>query len=157
MMEDDQSAGHGAGKWSVTFEDMFPPKISKASWTRVTHISKPSRLQSQSVQGWGLVPGDFASSCSCIYFSISSVKVLVAQSCLTLCNPIDCSRPGSFVHGISPGKDTGGGCHSLLQGIFPTQGLDLGLLHCRQILYCLSCQFRPFPINSKAAESIARR
>ena len=30
------------------------------------------------------------------------------------------------------------GCHSLLQGIFPTQGLNLGLLHCRQILYCLS-------------------
>ena len=38
----------------------------------------------------------------------------------------------------SPGKNTGVGCHSLLQGIFPTQGLNLGLLHCRQILYHLS-------------------
>ena len=40
----------------------------------------------------------------------------------------------------SPSKNTGVGCHSLLQGIFLTQGLNLGLLHCRQILYCLSCQ-----------------
>ena len=37
-----------------------------------------------------------------------------------------------------PGKNTGVGCHVLLQGIFPTQGLNLGLLHCRQMLYCLS-------------------
>ena len=34
-----------------------------------------------------------------------------------------------------PGKKTRVGCHSLLQGIFPTQGSNLGLLHCRQILY----------------------
>ena len=40
----------------------------------------------------------------------------------------------------SPGKNTGVGCHFLLQGIFPTQGLDLGLPHHRQILYCLSHQ-----------------
>ena len=46
-----------------------------------------------------------------------------------------CSPSGSSVHGILPGKNTGAGCHSLLQGIFPTQGLNLGLLHCRQILY----------------------
>ena len=37
----------------------------------------------------------------------------------------------------SPGKNTGVGCHSLLQGIFLTQGSNLGLLHCRQILYRL--------------------
>ena len=39
-----------------------------------------------------------------------------------------------------PGKNTGGGCHFLLQGIFPTQGSNLGLLHCRWILYWLSYQ-----------------
>ena len=39
-----------------------------------------------------------------------------------------------------PGKKTGVGCHSLLQGIFPTQELKLDLLHFRQILYHLSCQ-----------------
>ena len=47
---------------------------------------------------------------------------LVAQSCLTLCDPMDYTPPGSSVHGNSPGKDTGAGCHALLQGIFLTQG-----------------------------------
>ena len=37
----------------------------------------------------------------------------------------------------SPGEDTGVGCHALLQGIFPTQGWNPGLLHCRRILYLL--------------------
>ena len=40
-----------------------------------------------------------------------------------------------------PGKNTGVGCHFLLQWIFPMQGLNLGLLHYRQILYCLSHQW----------------
>ena len=55
---------------------------------------------------------------------------LVAQLCPT-CDPMDCSPPGSSVHGDSPGKNTGVGCHALLQGIFPTQGLNSGLQHCR--------------------------
>ena len=63
---------------------------------------------------------------------------LVTQSCLTLCDPIDCSPPGSFVHGDSPGKNTRVGCHALLQGNFPTQGSNSGLPHWRQILYGLS-------------------
>ena len=101
-----------------------------------------------------------------------------AQSCLTLCNPLICSLPGSSVHGIlqarilewvampssrgssqirdqtqvshiadgfflpsePPGKpkNTGVGSLSLLQGIFPTQESNWGLLNCRQILYQLS-------------------
>ena len=68
---------------------------------------------------------------------------LVVQSCPTLCDPMDCSLPGSCVHGDSPGKNTGKGCHALLQGIFPTQGSNTGLQHCRQILYCLSHQGIP--------------
>ena len=43
----------------------------------------------------------------------------------------------------SPGQNTGVGSCSLLQGIFPTQGLNPGLLHCRRILYCLSHQESP--------------
>ena len=43
----------------------------------------------------------------------------------------------------SPGKNPGVGCHALLQGIFPTQRLNLGLLHCRQIPYSLSHQGNP--------------
>ena len=145
----------------------------------------------------------------------------ITQSCLTLCDPLDCSLPGSFVHGIlqarilewialpfsrwssqprdqtqlsciagrlftiwatkealsniyikdlyiyiyiyevkwsescsfvsdslqlhglyspwnSLGKNTGVGCHFLLQRIFPTQGSNPALLHCRKILHCLS-------------------
>ena len=53
---------------------------------------------------------------------------------------MDCSPPGSSVHRDSPGKNTGMGCHALLQGIFPTQGLNPGLPHCRQIAYHLSHQ-----------------
>ena len=59
---------------------------------------------------------------------------LVTQSCPTLCDPMDCSPPGSSVHGDSPGKNTGVGCHALLQEIFPTQGSNPGLPHCRWIL-----------------------
>ena len=50
------------------------------------------------------------------------------QLCLTLCNPIGCSPAGSSVHGDSPGKNTGVGCHAVLQGIFPTQGLNWCLM-----------------------------
>ena len=41
------------------------------------------------------------------------------------------------------GRSTGVGCHFLLQGIFPAQGLNLGFLHCRQMIYCLSYQGSP--------------
>ena len=67
-------------------------------------------------------------------------EVKVSQSCLALCNPIDGSLPGSSVHGNSSGKNTGVGCHVFLQRIFPTQGLNPGLLHCSKILYHLSHQ-----------------
>ena len=72
-----------------------------------------------------------------------AVLRLVTQLCLTLCDPMDCSPPGSSVHGDSPGKNTGVCCHALLQGIFPIQGSNPGLWHCRRILYCLSHQGSP--------------
>ena len=87
------------------------------SWTRDHTFEKPSSR----VQG-------------CV--------VLVTRSHLTLCDAMNCSLLGSSVHG-SPGKSTGVGSHSLLQGIFPTQGSNSGLQHCRQILYCLSHQGSP--------------
>ena len=65
---------------------------------------------------------------------------LVALSCPTLCNPTDYSPLGSSIHGDFPGKNTGVGCHAFLQGIFLTQGLNLCLPNCRQILYLLSHQ-----------------
>ena len=50
------------------------------------------------------------------------VCVLVAQLCLTLCDPMEYSLPDCSVYGDSPGKNTGVGGHALLQGIFPIQG-----------------------------------
>ena len=60
------------------------------------------------------------------------VKVKVTQSCPTLCN-----------HKNSPGQNTGMGSLSLLQGIFPTQGSNPGILHCRWILCQLSHKGSP--------------
>ena len=132
-----------------------------------------------------------------------------AQSCLTLCDPMDCSLPGSYIHGIpqarilewvaissfrgscwtrnwtcipclvhwqaeslplsylgmvpyvclcpqdSPCKNTGMSSYSLLHGIFPTQGLNSGLLNCKKILYHLSHQVSPIIVlhNSRLIES----
>ena len=89
-------------------------------------------------------------------------KVLVAPSCPTLCNPIGCSPPGSSGSSV---KNTGVGSHSFLQGIFLTQGSNLGLLHCRQILYCLSHQGNqlqiitglPVPISHDPSPSVYLR
>ena len=64
----------------------------------------------------------------------------VAQSCPALCDSVDCGPPGSSVHGDSPGENAGVDCHALLQRVFPTQGSNPGLPHCRQILYQLSHQ-----------------
>ena len=70
----------------------------------------------------------------------SLVCVLSPSVMSTLCDPMDWTLPDSSVHGDSPGKNTGMGCRTLLQGIFPTQGLNPDIPHCRQILYQLSHQ-----------------
>ena len=109
------------------------------------------------------------------------VKVKVAQSCLTLCNPMDYTAHGilqartlewvafPFSRGSSEPRDrtqvptlqedclsaelqrkpkiTRVGNLSLLQGIFPTQESNWGLMHCRQILYQLSYACFPFSLN----------
>ena len=70
----------------------------------------------------------------CVYVSVC--VCVWDQSCLTLCDP----------HGNFPGKNTGVGCHFLLQGIFLTQGSNLSLLcllHCRRILYQFTT-WKPF-------------
>ena len=74
---------------------------------------------------------------------LPEVCVKVAQLCLTLCDPMKCSLPGASVLGDSPGKNTGVGSLSLLQRIFPTEGLNPGLLHYRLILYQLSHKGSP--------------
>ena len=70
--------------------------------------------------------------CVCVCVKVPCVHAQLLQQCLTLCDPMDNSLPGSSVQGILPGKNIGVGCHALLQGIFLTQGLNLSppcLLH----------------------------
>ena len=65
------------------------------------------------------------------YTSAYPDPCLCAQSLqlwLILCDPMDCSLSGVSVHGDSPGKNTGVGCHFLLQGIFPIRGSNSHLL-----------------------------
>ena len=73
------------------------------------------------------------------YMQSTCMHAKSLQSCPTLCDPVDCSLPGSSVHGFSSGKNTGVGCSALLQGIFPTQGSNPHLLHItcigRRVLY----------------------
>ena len=73
----------------------------------------------------------------CVFVGVCACTCLVTQSCLTLYDPMDYSLPGSTVHKILQARMLEG-FHSFLQGIFPTQGLNLGLLHCRQNLYHMS-------------------
>ena len=79
-----------------------------------------------------LIPRKFLSSCLSHALNIMPVSK-VAQLCPTHCDPMDCSLPGSSIHGIFQ-VSTGVGCHFLLQEIFLTQGSNPGLPHCRQTL-----------------------
>ena len=81
--------------------------------------------------------------------------VLITQ-CLTLCDPYGVQPTRLLCPQDSLGKNTGVGSHSLLQGIFLTQGWIPGLVHCRQILYCLSHQGSP-KINLSLSKSWRRR
>ena len=75
---------------------------------------------------------------SSIYFKQCVCQLL---SCVQLfATSWTAAHQSPLVQGNSPGKNTGVSYHALLQGIFPTQGLNPGLLHCRRILYQLSHQ-----------------
>ena len=65
------------------------------------------------------------------------VKVLVTQSCPTLCDSMDCSPPGSSVHEILQARILKLAI-PFSRRVFPTQGLNPGLLHFKQFLYHLS-------------------
>ena len=95
---------------------------SVLAW-RIPGIGEPGRLQSM---GSHRVGHDWSNLAAAADIS------MCAQSCLTLCDAMDCSLPGSSVHGIFPGKNTRVGYQSLLQGVFLNQGSNphrLNLLH----------------------------
>ena len=90
-------------------------------------------IQASSLMSPALLGGFFTTSTTweAQYTSSYAGLSLVSQLCSTLCDPMNCSTPGSSVHGDSLGKNTGAGCDALFQGIVPTQGSYPGLLHCR--------------------------
>ena len=108
------------------------------------------------VATWWLQPFKYlhedTTSSKNVSFGVHFPVPCCAQLCPTLCDPMDCSPPGSSVHRDSPGKNTGVGCYALLQGIFPPQGSNPGLLHCRQSLYHLSHHF-PAAAAAKSLQS----
>ena len=82
-----------------------------------------------------------------MYVGLCVLCVLVAQSYPTLCKAMDCSPPGSTIHGILQARMLE--WVSFFQGIFLTQESNPGLLHCRLILYCLSHQGSPYSGNNR--------
>ena len=120
------------------------------SWIRVSDEERAGRRYIRSPIGLAL--SDTGHLACFIFYSfckkqiIFYIIILVSQSCPTLCNPMDCSPPGSSVLGESPGKKTGVDYHARLQGIFPTQVSNPRLPYYRQILYCLSHQGSPIKI-----------
>ena len=118
------------GTTEIQFHTWWPLVLWKLSHTTNFHCSyKKIQIISTSFYNFPLSyknkhlstmnkPPEFTEKCC-----LSSVLCLVIQLRLTLCNSIDCSLPGSSVHGDSPSKNTGAGCYILLQGIFPTQGI----------------------------------
>ena len=112
------------GAWWATVHGV----VKSRTWLSNLHSLRELATQWRSQQ---LLEGGFG--------FLTTVKVLVAQSCPTLGDPMGCSLPRSSFQG----KNTGKGCHFLLQGILPTQRLNLGLLKRRQTLYHLSHQGGP--------------
>ena len=84
---------------------------------------------------------------------LDGIQAKESESCSVVSSSLQ--PHGLYSSGYSPGQNTGMGSLSLLQGIFPTQGSNPGLPHCRRILYQLSYQGSPrmleqvaFPLSS---------
>ena len=113
---------------STWMEKEMATHSSILAW-RIPWTEGPGGLQSTGLQRVG---HDWATS---LFKEYCVGKVKVAQLCLILCNPMDYYSPWN-----SPDQNTEVGSLSVLQGIFPSQGLNTGLPHCRRILF--SCYFQ---------------
>ena len=104
--------------WILSF-----PREARNLWL-FTWLFSPFRIRWGPSAGW-VVTSD-------------ALCVLVSQWCLTLCDPMGCSPPGSSIHGIFQAR--------ILEWVaisFLTQGSNLSLVYCRQTLYCLIYQGSP--------------
>ena len=88
-------------------------------------------------------PSTFLEYKSVLITVVTVCVCLVVQPCLTLCDPVVCSPPGSSVHGILQAR-VWSGVPFPSPGDLPNPGIEPGLLHCGQILYHLSHQGNPF-------------
>ena len=94
-------------------------------------------------------PGRSPTGFCCVYSEILpsvSLCCMVAKLSLTLCDPTDCSPTRLRCSWDSPGKNTGVGCQALLQGVFPTQGLNSCVLHWPADTLPLSCLGRTMEV-----------
>ena len=138
--------------WRSLFNNVKPACLSRSSWPRENALSYSATLLCLSSSFHLLQPDSRSqnSQRSTTHFSFTTPKLpgeSVSRSVMS--NSV---TPWTVATRLlcpwnSPGKNTGVGSHSFLQGIFPTQGLNLGLLHCMQIL---SLQSEPSgkPFNS---------
>ena len=104
---------------SCGLQDLVPPP-----WMKPGPLQWECRVLATGPPGKSQNDGIF----QCLYGACVHV-CSVTQLCLILCDPMDCNPPGSSVHEDSPGKNTGVGCHALLQGIFLTQESNPHLLY----------------------------
>ena len=99
------------------------------AWITSHHVLRISRAQRRQITSTGIMRAvPVGSVTSAVFHSLRSHGL----------QPISFLCPWT-----SPGKNTGEGCHAILQGIFPTQGSNLYFLHYRQILYRLSHRGSP--------------
>ena len=110
------------GLFRLTFQ-----KAYEAGKKRTSEIRERNGSASQCVDPWQ--PATLQSLS--FLHQVRACESSVAQSCPTLWDPVDCSPPGSSLHGIFQAGILEWGCRSLLQGIFPAQKLNLSLPHCQ--------------------------
>ena len=90
--------------------------MSTKQWNKCNSQRQAISICPNMHKSWALPLTLFFPDSAQVISSGTKLICLAAQSCLTLCEPINCSPPGSSVHGIFfPGKNTGVGCHFLLQ------------------------------------------
>ena len=117
-------------------------------WLRRAGAALSSRCADFSLQGSLLLQSSFwgprsyskyfSLRCYRLQYGFQEEKSKSLSPDPTLCNLMDCSLPGSSVHGNLQARILEWVAPSLLQGIFPTRGSNPGLLHCRRVLYRLS-------------------
>ena len=130
--------GVGDGQWGLAccspWGHTESDTTEQLNWLTVSRwklqkMSAQAQNQESTADLWQNTSLDLVNAC---------MRAQLLQSCSTLRDPMDWSAPGSSVHRIFQARILE--CHSLLQGIFLTQGSNPDLLHCRQIFYSLSHQ-----------------